>query len=116
MQDINLDGAVVAGTKLRGATSRGFTRENLYSTSSYRERDLRGIELDWNDLTDWDFRHQDLSLAKFRSATLAGADLTGAIVAGAEFAFTTKRGFGVSVLTSRTNRLKPALDRGFVET
>ena len=47
--------AIIAGAQFEGTTSRGFTKEQLYSTQSYREKDLSGISLLVNDLVDWDF-------------------------------------------------------------
>ena len=47
--------------------SSGFTKEQLYSTASYQQRNLRGIGLRGNDLTGWDFSGQDLTGADFVS-------------------------------------------------
>ena len=42
----NLTGAVVRGAFFLDTTSRGFTKEQLYSTASYQAKDLSGIELE----------------------------------------------------------------------
>jgi uncharacterized protein YjbI with pentapeptide repeats len=69
------------------------TKEQLYSTASYEQKKLQGINLQGNDLTGWDFSGQDLRSAFLNSATLTTADFTGALVGGANFAFNTSRGF-----------------------
>jgi uncharacterized protein YjbI with pentapeptide repeats len=97
------DGAVVNGADF-GSTN--LTQEQLYSTDSYKARDLRGVGLSYavnpccntvvlpaNDLTGWNFRGQDLTGARFGESTLANADFSGAIVAGAGFGATTTGGF-----------------------
>ena len=38
-------------------TSKGFTAQQLYSTASYQAKDLHGIGLDGNDLTEVYIRH-----------------------------------------------------------
>jgi hypothetical protein len=55
----------VTGARFNETTSRGFTKEQLYSTASYQQKNLQGIDLVGNDLTGWDFNAQDL-----RGATL----------------------------------------------
>jgi uncharacterized protein YjbI with pentapeptide repeats len=93
-------GAVLAGAGLDGTTSRGFTKQQLYSTASYQAKDLRGIDLGHNDLTGWDLSGQDLTGAELGGATLTNADLAGAVVAGVDFGFTTSRGFTKEMLYS----------------
>ena len=83
----NFAGAIVTGASFYGTTSGGFTKEHLYSTASYQQRNLRGIGLNGNDLTGWDFSGQNLTNAnlessKLTNANLAGADLTGADLVG----------------------------------
>jgi uncharacterized protein YjbI with pentapeptide repeats len=76
--------AVVTGTYLYDTTSRGFTKEQLYATASYKARDLRGILLGSNDLSGWDFRGQNLTGAGL-GFKLTNADLTGAVVVDVGF-------------------------------
>lgn len=71
---VDLTDAVVAGADFRETTSGGFTKEQLYSTASYKEKNLRGIDLAGNDLSGWDFSGQDLTNASLGSSTLADAD------------------------------------------
>ncbi len=95
LKNANLSGTVVRGAQLWFTTTHGFTKEQLYSTASYQDRDLRGIRLSDNDLTGWNFSGQDLSSSFFSSqpeipaAVLAGADLSNAnlsnsVLAGAD--------------------------------
>jgi hypothetical protein len=84
---------MVTGADFRYTTSRGFTKEQLYSTASYQQRDLRGIRLGANNLTDWDFSGQDLTGADLGESTLTNANLAGATVTGASFFGTTSQGF-----------------------
>ena len=66
LTDANMGGAIIAGARLENAliaganlttmTPGGFTKEQLYSTASYRNGNLRDVALDGNDLSGWDFR------------------------------------------------------------
>ncbi|MEX2141784.1 MAG: pentapeptide repeat-containing protein [Pirellulales bacterium] len=76
LTNANFAGAIITGANFYGTS--GFTGEQLYSTASYQEKDLRGIGLGNNDLTGWDFSGQDLSHADLSGATLASSDLSGA--------------------------------------
>jgi uncharacterized protein YjbI with pentapeptide repeats len=84
LTNANLAGAIVTGARF----GTHFTKEQLYSTASYQQRDLNSINLSKNDLTGWDFSGQDLT-----GADLAGANLAGAMVTGARFDGTTSEGF-----------------------
>lgn len=85
LTDANLTGALVAGAEFDETTLRGFTKEQLYSTLSYQEKNLAGIGLQYNDLTEWNFSGQNLRNASLGASTLADADLSEAIVTGADF-------------------------------
>lgn len=92
LSDARLEKAVLAGADLadarveganfRQTTSGGFVKEQLYSTASYAERNLSGIDLAGNNLSGWDFRGQRLTNAKLHSSMLNGADLSGADTRG----------------------------------
>lgn len=69
------------------------TSQQLYSTKSYKNKDLSGVSLFYNDLSGWDFKGQNLTNASFRITTLAGADFTDAEIKGADFSYTTQNGF-----------------------
>lgn len=76
------------------------TKAQLYSTRSYRERDLHGIGLGGSDLTEWDLSRQNLTNASLAGSTLTNVDLSEAVVTGAEFFNTTSRGFSQDQLAS----------------
>lgn len=65
--------------------SKGFTKEQLYSTASYKNKDLSGVTLDVIDLSGCDFSLQTLTNAYFRSANLTDADFTSATLSNANF-------------------------------
>jgi uncharacterized protein YjbI with pentapeptide repeats len=95
LADAKLTDAVVVGADFSGTTSSGFTKEQLYSTASYKAKDLRGIGLGgsndpWfgglaNDLTAWDFSGQNLANSYFALSDLTNAVLTGANLSNAFF-------------------------------
>ena len=66
--------AHIVGVELGGATFGGFTKEQLYSTASYKSKHLKGIGLGQNDLEGWNFSGQNLSGANFNSGRLFGFD------------------------------------------
>jgi len=67
----------------------GLTAAQLYSTASYKAKDLTGIGLGYDDLTGWNFTGQNLTNADFTYATLTGANLANAQVRGACFGYVT---------------------------
>jgi len=77
LTNANLTGAIIAG-----ANSIGLTASQLFSTASYKARDLQGIVL-YCGLTGGDLSGQNLANANLSGCTLKNADLTGAIIAGA---------------------------------
>ena len=92
LTNVNLGRADLTNADLAGANVRGahfgttvLTPEQLYSTASYRERDMTGIGLSSNNLTGWNFADQKLVDARFGLADLTYADFTGADVRGASF-------------------------------
>jgi uncharacterized protein YjbI with pentapeptide repeats len=89
LTNAKFDGAIVAGASLSETTSRGFTKEQLYSTGSYQVKDLHEINLSDNDLTGWDFTGQNLTYATMIRTTLDRANLEGSVVYGVNFGETT---------------------------
>lgn len=89
----NLTGALITGINLGNTTPRGFTKWQLYSTASYRAKDLRGIVLSGNDLAGWNFSGQNLTNGGLTQSNLTGTNLTGATVMGAGLIDVTSRGF-----------------------
>ena len=60
--------------------STDLSKEQLYSTASYRAKNLRGIRLGSKDLRGWDFSEQDLRNANFATCWFEcrASDLSGA--------------------------------------
>ena len=83
----NFEGATVTGANFYDTTSRGFTKEQLYSTASYRAKNLGSIGLGLNELSGWDFAGQKLVGASFESATLGDADFAAADLHGSTLQF-----------------------------
>jgi uncharacterized protein YjbI with pentapeptide repeats len=79
----------MADTIIKGAnfssTSNYFTQALLYSTASYKNKDLSGVNFGYNKLSGFDLSGQNLTGAGFYSADLSGVNMTDAVVAGADF-------------------------------
>jgi uncharacterized protein YjbI with pentapeptide repeats len=91
-----LTGADFTGAEVRGASFflnpfysylNIITAAQLYSTASYQNHDLSGINLSWNNLSGWDFAGQNLSNAILTGINSIGADFTAADFRGASFGF-----------------------------
>lgn len=89
---VNFFSSDVAGASFEGAIVRhadfqraNLAAEQLYSTASYAQRDLRGVRFINNDLEGWDFSNQDLRGAVFVRVNIDGADFTGSDVRGVFF-------------------------------
>lgn len=80
-----LDDAAVTAANFLGTTDRGLTKEQIYSTASYRSGNLEGIGLSLNDLSNWDLSGQRLERAMFHDSALSDANLRGALIQSAEF-------------------------------
>gem|GEM_PF-1149879 len=97
-QRANLSGttffnAIIVGADFVDTTKRGFTKEQLYSTQSYQDYCLEGIDFRYNDFSGWNFSKQNLTNVNFDSAELTRADLSGATIVGANFDETVSKGF-----------------------
>lgn len=92
LTDADLTDAILAGAMFYDTTSRGFTEEQLYSTASYKQGDLQGMNFNFNDLSGWDFSGKDLTGSSLY-ANLTGTDLSDAVVTGASLDGTTGQGF-----------------------
>lgn len=75
-------GADIRETNLRGTTSLGFTPEQLYSSASYQQGDLSGIDFSKNDLSGWDFSNQKLTETNFSLSDNTDADFSRADLRG----------------------------------
>lgn len=98
LQKADFTDAIVNGANFREVTRKefgSFSSDQLYSTLSYKRKDLSRIKLDGNDLSKWDFSEQNLQNSSFRTinqedvtnlegSNFAKADLRGADLSGAE--------------------------------
>lgn len=79
LANTNLSGADFTGaviTEAKFGSNSELTPEQLYSTGSYTNKNLSGIEL-WNkDLTGWDFQKQRLTNAYLSGTALSNANLS----------------------------------------
>lgn len=96
LTNTNLTDAVVRGAEFSNVTRGGFTKEQLYSTASYKMKDLGSINLSGNDLSGWDFAQQNLVNARFISALLDTADFSQTDLSNADFTLATLRGANFS--------------------
>jgi uncharacterized protein YjbI with pentapeptide repeats/formylglycine-generating enzyme required for sulfatase activity len=79
LTNVNLTGAEVRGANFgRGWSNEGtgLALEQLYSTASYKARDLAGISLSGNNLAGANLAGQNLRGAAFFSTVLTGANLS----------------------------------------
>jgi uncharacterized protein YjbI with pentapeptide repeats len=87
-KDAAFDDADIRNTRMTGVTESyadyGFTAAQLYSTKSYKQKDLSGIWFDYNRLDGWDFSGQNLRNAWFYASSVSNANFTGADIRGAE--------------------------------
>ena len=93
--------AIIEGASFAATETKGFNQKQLYSTASYKNKNLRGVSFASNDLlrlngnpSAWDFTGQDLTNADFSYSLITGAIysnvfrpviLTDAIIEGADF-------------------------------
>ena len=85
LTDTNLTDSNISYVDFSNTTSYGFTKEQLYSTASYKNKNLTGIKLISNHLISWDFSGQDLTNSSFLSSDIRGADFTNSIINYVDF-------------------------------
>ncbi len=85
LTNADFSNAIITDAEFGGVVSKGFTKEQLYSTANYKNKDLQGVDLRENDLTGWNFANQNLTNADFYLTTLTGSDFTNAIIKGVVF-------------------------------
>ena len=87
--DTNFSNSVISNADFSVTTDKGFTKEQLYSTSSYVNKDLHGIKLGDNDLSGWGFSGKNLQKASFEYAYLKDVVLDSVDLRGANMENTT---------------------------
>lgn len=88
LSNANFSGADIKFAGLNKVTSKGFSKEQFESTASWKNGDLRGVNLSGNTMNSWDFSEKDLSGASFESSSLENADFTNAIINDVNFSST----------------------------
>ncbi len=76
----NLNNAVISGANF---SQTDLTSSQLYSTASYKNKDLRGVSLNKIDTTGWSFAGQNLDKAIFGGNSLTNVIFTDALVTDA---------------------------------
>ena len=87
-------------TRAYFSASTGFTKEQLYTTASYKNKNLTGIKLDRNDLTGWDFSGQNLTNASLSYSVLKNTDFTKADLRGTSMNSTTEEPIYLNTIMS----------------
>lgn len=83
MTDADFTDARINGTIFESALNGSFSKEQLYSTASYKDKDLQGINLRSNNMNGWDFTGQNMQNAHVGYTSLGGANFTNADMRGA---------------------------------
>ena len=98
LKDVDFTDAIITGASFYGSSD--FTKAQLKSTKNYKEKDLSGINLNFNDWSDLDFKGFNLTSTVFRGAFIKNADFTDAIITGADFGGSQQKGFTKTQLES----------------
>jgi uncharacterized protein YjbI with pentapeptide repeats len=85
LHNTNFEDAIIRDTSWWRVTSSGFTKQQFYSTESYKTKNLGAIELVHNDLSAWDFSGQDMPNSVLWQSNLLNASFRGANLAYAAF-------------------------------
>jgi uncharacterized protein YjbI with pentapeptide repeats len=89
--DANLSGAILDGCNIVNHASfsgTNLTSNQLYSTASYKEHNLFGIDLSGNNLAGWNFDEQNLTFAQLQWSNVTGTIFSNANLNSAHFSGT----------------------------
>ena len=84
LNDTDFTDAIICGTDFSSTVSSGFTETQLKNTLSYKQCDLHGIRLEYNNISEWDLSAQNLQNASFFAARMTNTNLTFSDLRGAE--------------------------------
>jgi uncharacterized protein YjbI with pentapeptide repeats len=70
----NFTDASIIGAFFSDVTSRGFTADQLYSTASYKHKELNELHLQNNNMSGWNFSYQKMPCATLYYSALNNAD------------------------------------------
>lgn len=79
--------AIIEGASFAATESKGFDQEQLYSTASYKNKNLTGIKFGDNYMVGFDFTGQNMTNVSFWGAELNNADFTNANLTNVDFRF-----------------------------
>ncbi|MCA9167147.1 MAG: pentapeptide repeat-containing protein [Planctomycetales bacterium] len=108
--------AVITGASFVMTSHQGFVPDQIYSTQSYRDHDLRSIVLHSNNLVGIDLSYQNLSYARLNEVSLRDSDFSGARLFAADLqasgmADSTLRGANLTgALLANTSFVRANLD------
>jgi uncharacterized protein YjbI with pentapeptide repeats len=77
--------AIVQETDFSDIISNGFKSEQIYSTASYKNKNLTGIKLSGNTLIGWNFANQNLTEASFAYSYLKNVNFSQANLSTSSF-------------------------------
>lgn len=86
LTDTNFTDAIVSGTHFSG----GFTLEQLYSTKSYKDKNLMGIYFDSVGIVDCDLTGQNLMHVVFKNSAFSRSNFTNADLRDVTWSITSK--------------------------
>lgn len=98
LENTNFTGAHIQSANFSDTVSRCFTKEQLYSTFDYKNKNLYGVNLSNNDLSGWVFDGLNLTNVNFSGSDLSDAKISGAVLSG-----TVSKGFTKEQLYSTAN-------------
>ena len=81
VKNSNLTNAIITGARF----TRYLTKAQLYSTASYKNKDLSGIRFLNLTIDGWNFSNQNLTSADFSSSPISNSDFTNANLTSAVF-------------------------------
>ena len=77
--------AIIEGASFAATESKGFDQEQLYSTASYKNKNLTGIKFGHNYMVGFDFTGQNMTNVSFWGAELNNVDFTNANLTNVNF-------------------------------
>ena len=89
LKNTNFENSIIHNANFSWTTGKGFTKEQLYSTLSYKEKKLNGLNLSLNSMIGWDFSGQDLTGSEITESNITNAIFDNAILKNVKISRTT---------------------------
>lgn len=83
LENVIFFGAKITGANFHETTAKGFTKEQLYDTKSYKDQDLSNVNFSKNDFSGWILYNINLENTNFENTNLTGANLGASVFANA---------------------------------